>query len=152
MTTSILFMYLGLSLLGIFYFLVYIGAVAVLFLFSIMILEIKEDIIERDMTYFISIFLLIVMLCFELYLFNIGIYSNFYYSFYEFGIPTNDLLKIVGYLIFKEYYMGLFFSGLILLISMIGAIFLTNTQHGFFMRVQRNPMFRNAYLFHTSNY
>ena len=46
MSTSVLFMYMGAVLLGVFYFLVYIGAVAVLFLFSVMILDLKVSLIS----------------------------------------------------------------------------------------------------------
>lgn len=152
MATSILFMYMGVVLLGIFYFLVYIGAVAVLFLFSVMILDLKVTLVEKDYTNFLHLFLLLFMFFIQLYCLvfenNLSIYS----MNYEYYINMNDLLKIIGLYSFSMYSVILVFAGLILLVSMLGAIYLTNRQSGFFMRKQENPLFRNRHLHNISIY
>lgn len=152
MATSILFMYMGVVLLGIFYFLVYIGAVAVLFLFSVMILDLKVTLVEKDYTNFLNVFLLLFIFLVQLYCLvfenNLSIYS----MNYEYYISINDLLKIIGLYAFNMYAIILVFAGLILLVSMLGAIYLTNRQSGFFMRKQENPLFRNRYLHNVSIY
>lgn len=152
MSTSILFLYMGVILLGVFYFLVYIGAVAVLFLFSVMILDLKVSILERDYSSFFGFFFFLFLLVIQL----VSIFfdnSFFLYNMsYEYLFSIQDSLKILGFYAFSNYSLILVFAGLILLVSMMGAIFLTNRQSGFFMRKQENPLFRNRYLHNISVY
>jgi len=152
MATSILFLYMGVVLLGIFYFLVYIGAVAVLFLFSVMILDLKVQIQERDYSSFFGFFIFLFFFFIQfLSLFSVN--SFYIYSMsYEYLFSIQESLKILGFYAFSNYSIILVFAGLILLVSMMGAIFLTNRQFGFFMRKQENPLFRNRYLHNLSIY
>lgn len=152
MCTSLLMMYLGVLVLGLFYFLVYIGAIAVLFLFSVMILDLKESIYERDYSFFFSLFCFFSIFIIQFYF----IYSKtdfFLYQFsYEFFIPTNEFLRILGLLIFRKYYFILLLTGLVLLLSMVGSIYLTNYKKGFFIKKQLFPLSRNYNLFHCIIY
>lgn len=152
MSSSILFLYMGVILLGVFYFLVYIGAVAVLFLFSVMILDLKVSLMERDYTSFFGLFLFFFLLFVQVV--SIFFDNSFYlYSMsYEYLFSIQESLKILGFYAFNNYALLLIFAGLILLVSMMGAIFLTNRQSGFFMRKQENPLFRNRYLHNVSIY
>lgn len=152
MSTSILFLYMGVILLGVFYFLVYIGAVAVLFLFSVMILDLKISVLERDYSSFFGLFLFLFFLIVQLL--SLFVDNSFYlYSMsYEYLFSIQESLKILGFYAFSNYSIILVFAGLILLVSMMGAIFLTNRQFGFFMRKQENPLFRNRYLHNLSIY
>jgi NADH-quinone oxidoreductase subunit J len=152
MSTSILFLYMGVILLGVFYFLVYIGAVAVLFLFSVMILDLKVSLMERDYTSFFGFFVFLFILTIQLT--SIFFENSFYlYSMsYEYLFSIQESLKILGFYSFNNYSLILIFAGLILLVSMMGAIFLTNRQSGFFLRKQENPLFRNRYLHNISIY
>lgn len=143
MCVSLLFMYVGLTLLGMFYFLVYIGAVAVLFLFSVMILDLKGSAHERDYSFFINSCILVFLLGIHLYLFTLDI--DVYNFEYQMGI--SEMLKIIGFLLFNYYSFTFSFVGLILLVAMLGAIFLTNVQKGFFMRKQEDPMYRTSSLY-----
>lgn len=152
MSTSILFLYMGVILLGVFYFLVYIGAVAVLFLFSVMILDLKVSLMERDYTSFFGLFLFLFLLLVQLICI---FFDNSFYLYsmsYEYLFSIQESLKILGFYAFNNYSLLLIFAGLILLVSMMGAIFLTNRQSGFFMRKQENPLFRNRYLHNVSIY
>lgn len=75
------------------------------------------------------------------------------YSFsYEYFIPTSDFLKILGLLIFQKYAFLLLLAGLVLLIAMIGAIYLTNNKKGFFIKKQLFPLSRNYNLYHCLIY
>lgn len=143
MCVALIFMYVGLTLLGMFYFLVYIGAVAVLFLFSVMILDLKGSTHERDYSFFINTVLLLCIFFVHIYIFSLDVEI---YNF-EYQLNITDILKLVGVLLFTYYSLVFSFVGLILLVAMVGAIFLTNVQKGFFMRKQEDPMFRTASLY-----
>ena len=152
MCISLLMMYLGVIILGLFYFLVYIGAIAVLFLFSIMILDLKESVFERDYSFFFSIgCLLFFFLVHFFFIFSKLDFSMYSFS-YEYFIPTSDFLKILGLLIFQKYAFLLLLAGLVLLIAMIGAIYLTNNKKGFFIKKQLFPLSRNYNLYHCLIY
>jgi NADH-quinone oxidoreductase subunit J len=152
MCVSLLMMYLGVLILGLFYFLVYIGAIAVLFLFSIMILDLKESIFERDYSFFMSIFILLVFFIVHFYFFFIKLDMNIYNFSFEYFVPTNEILKILGLLIFQKYSFLLLLAGLVLLIAMLGAIYLTNNKKGFFIKKQLFPLSRNYNLYHCLVY
>lgn len=152
MCTSILFMYTGLMLLGLFYFLVYIGAVAVLFLFSVMILDLKISVIERDLSNFFNVFLLCIMFLVQVYLYFVIIQDLYSPYIFEFNISTVESLKLLGYIIYGDYLISFLANGMILLFAMIGAIFLTNHQKGFFKRNQFSQLFRNRFMYNVSIY
>lgn len=151
--SAILFMYFGIYIVGLFYFLVYIGAVAVLFLFSVMILDLKEFYYDRDYTYFISIFFLILFLAFQYFLVGFDS-SNFtvYSLSYEYNIYILDFFKLLGILLFNYYSFLLIVAALLLLIAMVGAILLTHTRSGFYLRRTDNQLFRTSYLYNVSIY
>jgi len=152
MCVSLLMMYLGVLILGLFYFLVYIGAVAVLFLFSVMILDLKESIYERDYSFFFSIFCFLFILFVHTYLMYAKLDINFYNISYEYFININEFLLILGLLLFSKYSFMLLLVGIILLIAMIGSIYLTNKKRGFFIKKQIFPLSRNYDLYHCTIY
>jgi hypothetical protein len=61
-------------------------------------------------------------------------------------------LKILGLLIFQKYAFLLLLAGLVLLIAMLGAIYLTNNKKGFFIKKQLFPLSRNYNLYHCIIY
>jgi NADH-quinone oxidoreductase subunit J len=152
MCVSLLMMYLGVIILGLFYFLVYIGAIAVLFLFSIMILDLKESIFERDYSSFFSIFCVVLFFIIHFFFIFSKLDISIYGFSYENFISTSDFLKILGLLIFQKYSFLLLLAGLVLLISMLGAIYLTNNKKGFFIKKQLFPLSRNYNLYHCLIY
>jgi NADH:ubiquinone oxidoreductase subunit 6 (subunit J) len=154
MCSSILFMFMGIGLIGAFYFLVYIGAVSVLFLFSVMILDLKDSIYERDYTYMFPFLLLFFIFSLQFFIFiydeKLNIYGN--YENYEYYIHPNEFLRILGIIIFCKYNITLLVCGLILLISMIGSIYLTNVRKGLLTKKQKYPMARAPLINHVSIY
>lgn len=143
MSTSILFMYMGITIVGLFYFLVYIGAVAVLFLLPIMLLNLKEVNLVNDYFYLLSFMLLFTILAIQIYIsfnsFDFLIYNIGYDYYYN----INDILQLIGLIVFKNYNIVLLFIGFILLIAMIGAIYLTNKKRGFFIKNQEIQLARS---------
>lgn len=152
MGCSLLFVYIGAVLLGLLYFLVYIGAVAVLFLFSVMILDLKSLEYETDYSSFFHLCVLLTALVFSFIVF-VNQQSILLYDFsFEHYLSLTDMLRVIGLMVFGEYQMVFTFCGMILLISMIGAILLTNQKSGFFLRKQQSALFRNRYLYNASIY
>ena len=152
MNVSVLMMYLGTTILGLFYFLVYIGAIAVLFLFSIMILNLKDFIYEYDYSVFINIFIFIVTLLFQLYLISFKFNFVFVSNIYEYFFSTNEYLLLLGLLIFNRYNSVLLFVALILLLAMIGSIHLTNKKKGFFIKKELFVLSRHYNVYHCLVY
>lgn len=147
---SLIFLYLGATVVGLFYFLVYIGAVAVLFLFSVMILNLKDIQLENDIQVLLGIFVVTLSLCIQLYFLggDILIYENQY----EYMFTTNQLLRLVGIVMFKHYSFLLTVAGLILLVSMMGAIWLTNKKKGYYMKNQWHSLAREGKIYMSHSY
>jgi NADH-quinone oxidoreductase subunit J len=129
---SILFIMIGAEFLGMIMLIVYVGAVAVLFLFVVMMLnvsEIKSEIIKRKglinnisvgSIVGIIIFLeLLVVISGWKYKSNLNIFSNV--AFDENVSNTHAL----GNVLYTDYIHLFQISGIILLVGMIGAITLT---------------------------
>lgn len=152
MCSSLLFMYIGASILGLFYFLVYIGAVAVLFLFSVMILNLNIALYEKDNSVFLNVYIALALITtFIITSIHQGTFF-LYKTSYEHMVSLNDSLRIIGLIMFGEYQMVLILCSMILLISMMGAILLTNRKTGFFVRKKIDATFRNRYLYNISIY
>lgn len=152
----IIFIFFSVDFIGIILLLVYVGAIAILFLFIIMMINIKK--IENDNnTYVILIFIL--FLFFFVYIIYFFFNSFFFYfpknlffnlnniSFVDIYLINDEynnvnIVKKIGFFLFTEYYLFLFFSGLLLFISLIGAIFLTNFKKGYSSKNQYNQLFR----------
>ncbi len=147
---SLLFMYIGASVVGLFYFLVYIGAVAVLFLFSIMILNLKDVQLENDFSSVFGMLSLFFLISVQVLLF--GGEWFFYESSYEYLFTTNELLRLLGIIIFKHYSFVLTLAGMILLVAMMGAIYLTNRKRGYFMKQQTYSLARTNNIYYVNVY
>jgi NADH-quinone oxidoreductase subunit J len=147
---SLIFLYLGATVVGLFYFLVYIGAVAVLFLFSIMILNLKDVQLENDIQVLFGILIVACALCVQFYLLGGELFT--YDNSYEYMFTTNQLLRLVGIIIFKQYSFLLTVAGLILLVSMLGAIVLTNKKKGYYMKNQWHSLARQGKLYMSQSY
>jgi len=129
--SSILFMIFGIEFLSLLIFMVYIGAIAVLFLFVIMMLNIK--VVEISNTYFrylpVSFFIIIFFL-FELIIsiyLKFGItYSNMYdyYIDWIFFVDYIGNISLFGFFFYTFFNYFLLIIGLILFVSMLGAIIL----------------------------
>ena len=154
--SSIIFIIFDVDFIGIILLLVYVGAIAVLFLFIIMMINMKK--IENDsntyllisITIFFFFFIYIIYSIINLsffyipknIFFNVNNFSFGSYFFLNDEYNNINIVRKIGLFLFVDSYLFLFFSGLLLLISLIGAIFLTNFKKGYSTKNQFNQLFR----------
>ena len=129
--TSILFLFSNAEFLAMVVLIVYIGAVAVLFLFVIMMLDINISKLRQTFLNYLPIGLLVgFIILLEL----IYIVSQSKLNFTQkISINNNnnisnqmlDNTKTIGNILYTDYFLLFQISGIILLVAMIGAIFLT---------------------------
>jgi NADH-quinone oxidoreductase subunit J len=148
-SVSLLFIFLNASFIGILILIIYIGAIAVLFLFIVMLTNIKR--IEKDTsTYLIVGILFLLILFFQLMFifidnfldyFNFSIVSN-NYLFIDYNstdsFANEKLLYLIGFILFLNSPYLVIYSAFLLLLSIIASIYLTNFKNGFSMRKQYN--------------
>jgi len=123
-----IFLLAGAEFLALIMVIVYVGAVAVLFLFVIMMLDFNPDTIKKEVGKHLYVGLFIGFILFlEIILM---MYSPELFS-YEYQIVGNinktslTNTEMLGNLIYTEYFLQFQISGFILLVAMIGAIVLT---------------------------
>lgn len=164
-SASFIFVLLNVDFLGLLFLMVYVGAIAVLFLFIVMMLNIKR--IENDQTTYLLLGTIIAILL-SMQLIYMIVYrstyylptniiletNNFFFNDYNYtdSIQKKYLIKRLGILIFINYPVLLFASGSLLLISMLGSIFLTNFKKGYSMRRQYNQLSRNNIISYVKIY
>ena len=132
---SCLFIMIGAEFLGMIMLIVYVGAVAVLFLFVVMMLNVAQQknqwFISKDSSKHIPIGLLIsVIIFFEL----IIVIGGWKYKPELFNSENQNIINSVsnthslGQVLYTDYIHVFQISGMILLVAMIGAIVLTFRQ------------------------
>jgi NADH-quinone oxidoreductase subunit J len=137
--SSFIMFLIGAEFLGLIFIMVYVGAIAVLFLFVIMMLDIRRR--SKEKSLYSDIFLTIVVgiiFFIEMFFMIESTYSsfdsysestanNFEYVDLYYAIKFKVLggLKVLGLLLYTQYSYYFFISGLVLLVAMIGAIILT---------------------------
>ena len=132
---SCLFIMIGAEFLGMIMLIVYVGAVAVLFLFVVMMLNVAQQknewFVSKDSSRHIPIGLLISVIIFFELIIVIGGWKykpdlfNYTKSSLENGVSNTHSL---GQVLYTDYIHVFQISGMILLIAMIGAIVLTFRQ------------------------
>lgn len=157
--TSVFLIWLNITYLGLLLLIVYVGAIAVLFLFIVMMLNVKN--IENNLTSdsYLWFFFLIIFLI-QFFYYNFNILSNFDFnniysevlnpvSIHEGSDLANEIyiLKKIGIYLFSDYGELVIFSGVLLLISMVGCIFLISVKKGYSRRNQYNQLNRTDSLF-----
>jgi NADH-ubiquinone oxidoreductase chain 6 len=158
--TSGLLVLLGLDFFAMILLVVYVGAIAVLFLFVVMMLNIKIAEIHENVLRYLPVGGIIgLIFLLEIFL----IVDNDYIPLFEPSIaPTNNLkyiayagkiqswtnIESVGNLLYTTYFILFLVSSLILLVAMIGAIVLTMHKTA---QVKRQDVFQqNAIDFQTT--
>jgi NADH-quinone oxidoreductase subunit J len=132
---SCLFIMIGAEFLGMIMLIVYVGAVAVLFLFVVMMLNVAQQknqwFISKDSSKHIPIgFLISVIIFFEL----IIVIGGWKYKPELFNSENQNIINSVsnthslGQVLYTDYIHIFQISGMILLVAMIGAIVLTFRQ------------------------
>ena len=127
--TAILFLFSGAEFLAMILLIVYIGAVAVLFLFVIMMLDINTAKLRQSFLNYLPIGLFVgfIILLELLY-----VVSQSKLIFPTKNVTENKITneifentKIIGNVLYTDYFLLFQLSGIILLVAMIGAILLT---------------------------
>ena len=127
--TSILFLFSNAEFLAMILLIVNIGAVAVLFLFVVMMLDI--NITKQRQTFLnylpIGLFIGFIILMELIYVVSQS-NVNFVKTNSSYINISNQILentKIIGNILYTDYFLLFQLSGIILLVAMIGAIYLT---------------------------
>lgn len=130
---------IGLTFIGLAYLLVYIGAVSILFLFILMLINIRASELQNNSI--TSIPLAIIILFVFNYIIS-EIYLNTSISMYLLDFISNNILygintgwdeslilfdhiTSIGYIMYTSHNMWLIIASLILLLAMVGAIVIT---------------------------
>jgi len=115
-TTAISLYSQGFVLMGILYIMIYVGAIAILFLFILSLLKIDYN-NNNSISSFTLAFLIILFIPLDLSYDNIGISETVYTTY-------NELIT-VGSLLYTDYAILMIITGIILILSVIGAISIT---------------------------
>lgn len=155
--SSILLFLLECEFLGLLFIIIYVGAISVLFLFAIMMLEVKASNLSKNKIKFTP-FGLFFIVCFLIFLFNIvllyfdnNIFTNsFYFNKYQNLVDLNASIsgiEVYGQVLYSYFVVPFLLVGFILLAVLIGVIYLVNNfnirvlKQSIFKQVSRNSSF-----------
>tara|TARA_B100002019_G_scaffold286512_1_gene297074 strand:+ start:315 stop:899 length:585 start_codon:yes stop_codon:yes gene_type:complete len=130
--SAILFLLMNAEFLAMTIVIVYVGAIAVLFLFVVMMLNISEsEIKEGFLKYFPFGLILIAIFITELFLIfnfdNFPVSENVKIDINEIDLIEVSNTKLLGLFLYTDYFIIFQISGFILLLAMIGAIVLAKS-------------------------
>ena len=124
LSSALFLISLGIDFIGLMLMVVYVGAIAVLFLFVVMMLNVNEEFKDFPL----SFFLLIFSLLFYIYL-NVSFcpLGNFFAYTSWLHIDKLDCLSCVGYVLYSDLIVNFIAISIVLMIAMVGAIALNFT-------------------------
>lgn len=132
---SFLLFMLECEFLAVLFILIYVGAIGVLFLFSIMMLESKLVDLSRNVVKYISIgvfFAIVLLLLFITEIRNRAFNASFdpsflnnYQNWYDLTDSSTDI-EVYGQVLYSYYVLQFLIAGLILLVVLVGVVYLTN--------------------------
>lgn len=120
--------------LGLLFIIIYVGAIAVLFLFVVMMLNIKNIKVSAKINFLYIPFLILFNIIFiiKLFFYLNDIFSSLQYSFFinelylsESYIDVLTTIVVFGQVLYNYYLVCFLLAGFILLVAMLGAILLT---------------------------
>ncbi|MBE3638719.1 NADH-quinone oxidoreductase subunit J [Mangrovicoccus algicola] len=125
-----LFVLLGAEFVAMLMVIVYVGAVAVLFLFVVMMLDVDFAQLRAGLAQGVPLALVIGVIILTELAMGIGVWQMSDQAQMLRGAPTPDLAEVsnteaIGLLLYDRYLLLFQLAGLILLVAMIGAIVLT---------------------------
>lgn len=156
--SSFLLFILECEFLALLFIIIYVGAIAVLFLFSIMMLEFKLDDLSKNLMKYLpigvlfGIFLFLpliqqITVQFENNPYNGSFYFNTYKNWYDLVDATSDI-EVYGQVLYSYFVLQFLVAGLILLVVLVGVVYLTNTfnntqslEQSVFKQLSRNSKF-----------
>ena len=128
LSTSGLFVMLGAEFVAMLLVIVYVGAVAVLFLFVVMMLDIDFAALKGELARYMPLGLLIGVVLLMQVSIGIGVWTvaDGAEGLRQAVAPTEiENTRALGLLLYDKYFLLFQLAGLILLVAMIGAILLT---------------------------
>lgn len=125
-----LFVLLGAEFVAMLLIIVYVGAVAVLFLFVVMMLDVDFAVLKGEMARYMPLGLLVAVILLMQLVLGVGAWVQADGAMGLRQAVTPDMAQVentraMGLLIFDKYLLLFQLSGLVLLVAMIGAILLT---------------------------
>lgn len=131
--TSIVLLILGAEFVAIILIIIYVGAVSILFIFVIMLLNVRIVEVYTTIIHYIPIGLFIgcfffgevIFMILNDYGFSYYINTNGFTLDWIYDITPKSNLHVIGEIFYNEYFYLLWIAGLLLLLAMIGAIALT---------------------------
>nr|YP_010508157.1 NADH dehydrogenase subunit 6 [Cavernularia habereri]UFH78319.1 NADH dehydrogenase subunit 6 [Cavernularia obesa]UXG56621.1 NADH dehydrogenase subunit 6 [Cavernularia habereri] len=114
---AVMFISLGLDYIGLIFIIVYVGAIAILFLFVIMLIQQPNKVDSQDHSHFLPVGLSVIFLFYSLLT-----HSSQYISNPVIESRTN--IGAIGSHLYTTYYELVLVASLVLLIAMVGAILL----------------------------
>lgn len=125
-----LFVLLGAEFVAMLLIIVYVGAVAVLFLFVVMMLDVDFAVLKGEMARYMPLGLLVAVILLMQLMLGVGAWVQADGAMGLRQAVTPDMAQVentraIGLLIFDKYLLLFQLSGLVLLVAMIGAILLT---------------------------
>lgn len=122
-----LFVMLGAEFVAMLLIIVYVGAVAVLFLFVVMMLDVDFAELKAEMSKYLPLAMLIGVVLVMQLMIALGVWGFSDGVSERAAAPVSDAenTAALGLLLYDQYFMLFQLSGLILLVAMIGAIVLT---------------------------
>nr|YP_010591404.1 NADH dehydrogenase subunit 6 [Clavularia crassa]UEK21384.1 NADH dehydrogenase subunit 6 [Clavularia crassa] len=133
---AVMFISLGLDYIGLIFIIVYVGAIAILFLFVIMLIQQPNKVDSQDHSHFLPVGLSIIFLFYTL-LTN----SPRYIGNPVIGSRTN--IEAIGSHLYTIYYELVLIASLVLLVAMIGAILLAKQPSSPFLYSSRGESLRS---------
>lgn len=137
--SSFLLFLLECEFLAILFITIYVGAIAVLFLFSIMMLESKLSNLSRNVMKYVPVGFLFCGITLLFVLQKISffgedslnpslnhMYLNNYQNWYDLVDSTSDI-EVFGQVLYTYFVLQVLVAGLILLVVLVGVVYLTNT-------------------------
>lgn len=163
-SVAMIFLSFNLEFLALIFIIIYVGAIAVLFLFIVMMINIKK--IEKDYSTYLTIGIIIFLL---LLCQTCLLLLNIYFEYSSININLNNffdyinlnnldelvrisLVKNLGIILFSVRPFLIYLAALVLLMAMVGSIYLTNIKRGFSLKKQFNQLAKNHKIHHINIY
>ena len=135
-SSSFVLFLLECEFLALIFMLIYVGAIAVLFLFAIMMLESKSNNLLKNaikyipVAFILSLCLLIPLVLeiankYDLNFYNQSTFVNMYHNWFDLIDSISDI-QVYGQVLYSYCIIQLLVAGLILLVVLMGVVYLTN--------------------------
>lgn len=139
LSAAALFVLLGAEFLAMLIIVVYVGAIAVLFLFVVMMLDVDSKKVKSHINRHLPLFILVSVVMFVEIFLVIKISTIKYYNTTSLFPTPQDMNNInaIGNVLYTDFILPFQISGAILFVAMIGAIVLTLRDETRFIRKQK---------------